>query len=179
MFSGFFAGVAGGMSAVYFEIVTAENVGPMKSAAVMIATYIGGCASFAGPILGALVYVFFSVALSAYTAAWQFYMGLLFLWVVMFARGGLIEVLRGERMPRHSWRTRFAFGAAVLATLLGAGALVELAYRLSATSLPPRAASISALLDPQQPMRWIGAIALLTIGLAMLVVQHRRRRASR
>ena len=48
--SAFFAGIAGGLSAINFEIVTAENVGALRSGAyVLIATYIGGVGYFFGP----------------------------------------------------------------------------------------------------------------------------------
>ncbi|MGE5713153.1 MAG: branched-chain amino acid ABC transporter permease, partial [Betaproteobacteria bacterium] len=72
--SSFFAGVAGGLSAINFEIVvTAENVSAIRSGGVLLAAFIGGAAFFFGPILGAVVFTFFAVALSEYTKAWQLY----------------------------------------------------------------------------------------------------------
>lgn len=53
--SAFFAGIAGGLSTINFEIVTAENVGALRSAYVLIATFIGGVGFFFGPIIGAVV----------------------------------------------------------------------------------------------------------------------------
>ena len=54
--SAFFCGIAGGLSAINFEIVTAENVSTMRSGGVLVATFIGGAGFFFGPILGAVIF---------------------------------------------------------------------------------------------------------------------------
>ena len=59
--SAFFAGVAGGLAAINYEIVTAENVGIMRSGVVLLATFIGGVGLFFGPVIGAVVFTFFVV----------------------------------------------------------------------------------------------------------------------
>src|SRR5262249_52415208 len=53
--AGLFAGVAGGLFALNYEILTAENMGLNASGAVLLMTYIGGVGSFAGPIFGAVI----------------------------------------------------------------------------------------------------------------------------
>ena len=47
--SAFFAGIAGALSALNFEIVTAENVSAIRSGGVLLATVIGGASLFFGP----------------------------------------------------------------------------------------------------------------------------------
>jgi len=47
--SAFFAGIAGGLSAINFEIVTAENVSAIRSGAVLLFTFIGGVGFFLAP----------------------------------------------------------------------------------------------------------------------------------
>ncbi len=91
--SSFFAGVAGALTAINFEIVSAENVSAVRSGGVLLAAFIGGTAFFFGPILGAVVFVFFAVALSEYTKAWQLYLGVFFVLLVMYAPGGLSSLI--------------------------------------------------------------------------------------
>ncbi|MFS2117682.1 branched-chain amino acid ABC transporter permease, partial [Herbaspirillum frisingense] len=99
--SAFFAGVSGGLSAINFEIVSAEYVGALRSGAILLFTFIGGTAYFYGPIVGGVVGVLFSSWLSAYTQAWQFYLGAFFILIVMTTPGGLASLIdRGWR----TWR---------------------------------------------------------------------------
>lgn len=53
--SGFFAGISGGLSAINFEIVTAENVSAVRSGGVLLFTFIGGVGFFFGPMIGAII----------------------------------------------------------------------------------------------------------------------------
>ena len=53
--SGFFAGVAGGLAAIHYEIVTSSVVGAGPSGYVLLMAYIGGIAFFIGPIIGAVL----------------------------------------------------------------------------------------------------------------------------
>lgn len=81
--AGFFAGVAGGLAALNFEIVTAEVVGAARSGAYLLFTFLGGATFFLGPIIGAMLMVMAQVLLSEYTKAWLLYMGLIFLFMVI------------------------------------------------------------------------------------------------
>ncbi|WP_151634665.1 branched-chain amino acid ABC transporter permease, partial [Noviherbaspirillum aerium] len=86
--SGFFAGISGGLSAINFEIVTAENVSALRSGGVLLFTFIGGVGFFFGPMIGAIIGVFLTVMLSDFTKAWQLYLGVFFILIVMYAPGG-------------------------------------------------------------------------------------------
>jgi len=55
MVSGFFAGIAGGLGALNFEIVTAEVVGAARSGAYLLFVFLGGATFFFGPIIGAVL----------------------------------------------------------------------------------------------------------------------------
>jgi branched-chain amino acid transport system permease protein len=101
--AGFFAGIAGGLFAVNYEILTAENMGLAASGTVLLMTFIGGVGSFAGPIVGAIVFTFLQSMLSDYTGVWLLYVGILFLATVLFAPMGLagLVVLHGP-----AWRAR-------------------------------------------------------------------------
>ncbi len=133
----FFAGIAGGLSAINFEIVTAENVSALRSGGVLLATFIGGAMFFFGPILGAVIFVFFAVALSDYTKAWQFYLGVFFVAMVMYAPGGVASLLlMNLRVARHRLfgRLRDPYVGVLLSGLIllvGVVMVVEMSYHLT------------------------------------------------
>ncbi|MCE2970987.1 MAG: branched-chain amino acid ABC transporter permease, partial [Burkholderiales bacterium] len=126
--SSFFAGIAGGLSALYFEIVSAENLSAIRSGGVLLAAFIGGAAFFFGPILGAVVFVLFAVALSEFTKAWQLYLGLFFVLLVMFAPGGLASlILMNLRVLKFRKFARLRdpyFGVIAAAAVLAAGVVM-------------------------------------------------------
>ncbi|MDE2617583.1 MAG: branched-chain amino acid ABC transporter permease, partial [Burkholderiales bacterium] len=86
--SGFFAGIAGGLGVILFEIVTAEVVSGVRSGAYLLFTFLGGATFFFGPIIGGVLMVLASVLLSEITKAWLLYLGLIFVFMVMYAPGG-------------------------------------------------------------------------------------------
>ncbi|MFO1287813.1 MAG: branched-chain amino acid ABC transporter permease [Rubrivivax sp.] len=53
--SGFFAGIAGGLAAIHYEIVTSSMVGAVPSGFVLLMAYIGGVGFFIGPAIGAVL----------------------------------------------------------------------------------------------------------------------------
>ena len=77
--AGFFAGIAGALTAINFEIANAAYLGAMQSGVVLMATYIGGPGFFIGPIVGAIFVTYLLLALSDLTAVWQLYFGLFFI----------------------------------------------------------------------------------------------------
>ncbi len=134
--SAFFAGIAGGLSVIDFEIVTAENVGAAQSGGVLLATFIGGGAFFFGPIIGSVLFVLFAVALSNLTPAWLLYLGLFFVLVVMYVPGGVSSLLM-KQVPliaaRKLHRMVPSYAATLGAALILLGALVltvELVYKV-------------------------------------------------
>ncbi|WP_408252761.1 branched-chain amino acid ABC transporter permease [Paraburkholderia phytofirmans] len=104
--SAFFAGIAGTLALINVELVSTESVGTMRSGAVLIATVIGGTAAFFGPVAGAVVLTFFSVAVASVTRAWLFYLGLFFIVVVVMSPDGLAGFARRfmARVAAHGWR---------------------------------------------------------------------------
>src|SRR5436309_3408467 len=66
-FSGFFAGIAGALAAINFEIANSAYLGAVQSGTVLFATYIGGVGFFIGPIVGAIFVTFLSLGLSDLT----------------------------------------------------------------------------------------------------------------
>jgi len=100
--AGFFAGIAGGLFAINYEILTEENLNAITSGNVLLMTYIGGTGVFAGPIVGAVLLTLLQTVLSNYTELWQLYVGLLFVATVMFMPAGLTGVFMIHAI---AWRT--------------------------------------------------------------------------
>ncbi|OFZ84961.1 MAG: ABC transporter permease [Betaproteobacteria bacterium RBG_16_66_20] len=172
--SAFFAGVAGGLSCINFEIVSAENVSAIRSGGVLLATFIGGVPFFFGPILGAVVFIFFVVALSGFTKAWLLYLGLFFLVMVLYAPGGIaslllmqIPVIRARRFGELAAPYVAAFAAALLA-LAGLIGIVEMVYRLSEQGARTELALLGFAFDARDLAPWIAFGAILAAGLAAL-----------
>lgn len=138
--AGFFAGISGGLSAIMFEIVTAENVSAIRSGGVLLATYIGGALFFFGPILGACLFIFFVVALSEFTKAWLLYLGFFFVLMVMYVPGGLASLILMQFPLARSGRAREMLGpyaragAAGLVLMAGTILLIEMTYHASLES---------------------------------------------
>jgi branched-chain amino acid transport system permease protein len=138
--SAFFSGIAGGLSAINFEIVSGENVHAIRSGGILLATFIGGSLFFFGPILGAVIFAFFAIALSEYTKAWQFYLGTFFVLMVMFAPGGLAGiVLTNLRVAKYGLFKRLRdpyVGLLLTGAVLSLAiiALIEIGYHLSLES---------------------------------------------
>ncbi len=96
-FAGFFAGIAGALAAINFEIANSAYLGAEQSGTVLFATYMGGVGFFIGPIVGAIFVTLLSLGLSDLTQVWQLYFGLIFIAVVMFAPGGITGLLMMHR----------------------------------------------------------------------------------
>jgi branched-chain amino acid transport system permease protein len=179
--SGFFAGIAGALTAVSYEIVTAETLAAHNSALVLLMTFIGGSGQFYGPVIGAVLVTFLQTALSQYTHAWLFYFGLFFLFMVLEAPGGIASLVQLHREPWRlgllSWIWPHYAAAAIPAalTLAGIVGVVELVYRV-AGGVDAGETSwrlLGATIDATQPRPWIVALALLIGGAALLIAVWR------
>ncbi|MBI1728110.1 MAG: branched-chain amino acid ABC transporter permease [Candidatus Rokubacteria bacterium] len=122
--AGLFAGIGGGLFALNYEILTAENMGLTASGAVLLMTFIGGIGTFVGPILGAIVFTFLQSMLSDYTSIWLLYLGILFLTAVLFVPAGLAGVLFLHAPAWHAGRLGRLYGPYLLAGLLALAAAV-------------------------------------------------------
>ena len=166
-----FAGIAGGLHAVNYEIVAAEALGAARSGAVLLMAFIGGIGAFAGPILGAIVITWLQVSLSDYSTAWQLYLGLFFVMMVLFAPGGLTGILL-MHLPliraRLLHKVLTAYLVAVVPAFvmaLGAVFLLEINYRLATSpELGRKTTFFSIPVDMSKPWPWLAGIAVLAIG---------------
>ena len=179
--SGFFAGVSGGLGALNTEIVTAEVVGAARSGALLLFTFLGGATFFFGPIIGAVLMVVALVLLSELTKAWLLYLGLVFLFMVMYAPGGIASlIMMNLRVAafgklRRLWASYIALAASVLTVLAGGGAMVEMLYHLKLNeALGPQMSYMGASLNAKGFDAWFGAGFVLLIGAALFELARRQ-----
>jgi len=99
---GAFSGLAGVLYAMLFGIVPLEAIGFVFSGNVVFATLIGGSGSLYGPIIGSFVFIWLSESVSVVWARWPLLLGVAFVIVVIFFRGGCVEAWARF----WSWRER-------------------------------------------------------------------------
>jgi branched-chain amino acid transport system permease protein len=176
--SGFFMGIAGGLAALNFEIVTAEVVNAARSGAYLLFTFLGGALFFFGPIIGAVLMVLALVLLSELTQAWLLYLGLIFTFMVMYAPGGVSSlIMMNLRVAsfgklRTLWGSYLALAGTGFGILAGAGAMIEMTYHLQLNeALGPQLKFMGASLNAKGLDSWFGAglVLVVSIGLFELV----------
>ena len=177
----FFAGISGGLAALNFEIVTSEVVSGYRSGAYLLFTFLGGATFFFGPIIGAILMVLAFVLLSEFTKAWLLYLGLIFLFMVMYAPGGVASlIMMNLRVAvfgylRRLWVSYLALALTALVALLGAAAMIEMLYHLQLNAaLGPELTFLGARLDSQGLDSWFGSAFVMLTGLGLFEVCRRR-----
>ena len=177
----FFAGISGGLAALNFEIVTSEVVSGYRSGAYLLFTFLGGATFFFGPILGGILMVLAFVLLSEFTKAWLLYLGLIFLFMVMYAPGGVASlIMMNLRVAvfghlRKLWVSYLALGVTALIVLLGAGTMIEMLYHLQLNvALGSELTFLGASLDSKGLNSWFGAAFVMLTGLGLFEVCRRQ-----
>ena len=87
--SGTISGLAGGLYALYLHFVGIESLYWITSGQVVMITLLGGMGSFIGPFIGAGVFLFLEDVLSALTANWMIFLGIIFVLCVLFFPSGV------------------------------------------------------------------------------------------
>lgn len=178
--SGFFAGIAGGLGAINTEIVNGEVLHASRSGAYLLFTFLGGAMFFFGPIIGAVLMVICGVLLSELTKAWLLYLGLIFLFMVMYAPGGFASlILMNLRVAAFGklgkiWTSYLALGGAALAALTGAAAMIEMVYhRQLNEALGPELRFLGATLNSAGVDAWFGEAWLMLVGIGLFELARR------
>ena len=180
--AGFFAGIGGGLAAINFEIVTgADSLSVLRSGGYLLFTFLGGATFFCGPIIGAVLLVLASVLLSELSKAWLLYLGLVFLFMVMYAPGGIASlIMMNLRLAKFGklrglWPSYLALGGTALVAVLGAAAMVEMTYHLQLNAaLGPDLNFLGATLQANSVGSWFGAGFVLLTGLGLFELCRRQ-----
>ncbi len=103
-----FAGLAGGMKALVFQIASPADVHFLISTDALLMTLIGGAGTLLGPIVGAAVLVGLQTKLAIY-GSWVVVMqGVIFILCVLFLRKGLVGTLQEYLANRSDSRQQSA-----------------------------------------------------------------------
>ncbi len=92
--SAIFIAIAGGLYALLNNFADPSSLYTDLSGELVIMCVLGGIRVFWGPLLGAAVYVVLQDWISSHTVNWMFFVGLIFVIVVMFFPRGLLGILR-------------------------------------------------------------------------------------
>jgi branched-chain amino acid transport system permease protein len=178
--AGFFSGISGGLGAVSFEIVTAEVVGAGRSGAYLLFTFLGGATFFFGPMIGAVLMVAAFVLFSEFTKAWLLYLGLIFLFMVMYAPGGIASlVMMNLRVAaygklRKLWPSYLALGGTLAVALAGAAAMIEMVYhRQLGAAMSPELNFLGVRLNAGGFDSWFGSALVMLVGMGLFEITRR------
>jgi branched-chain amino acid transport system permease protein len=169
--SGFYSGIAGGLFAITYEIVTFDAVAAPLAANALLMAYIGGATTFFGPVLGAILITLLQSGVSLVSNSWLVYVGVLFIVMVMYAPGGLIGLIYMHMPIWRAGRMRellVPYARALLPALmvlLGFVFLVELTSFTTIGAAQGKHFSIAGrLIDTTAPAPWVIAVSALILG---------------
>lgn len=173
--SGFFAGIAGALFAINYEILTEENLNTTQSGIILLVTFLGGVGFFFGPILGAILFTLVQTVLSLQTELWGFYLGLIFVATVMFFPGGLaglimmhVPALRLGKLGRLGLPYLKTLGGGALGCL-GAAALIEMIFHVRHASLGDNEMTLFwTTFDSHAVLPWIVAGVVCVAGFGIV-----------
>ncbi|CAH0342360.1 branched-chain amino acid ABC transporter permease [Rhizobium sp. CECT 9324] len=170
--SGLFAGIAGSLTAINFELMNAIQMGAAESGTVILMAFIGGTGFFIGPIIGAILVTYLQLMLSDVTDVWQLYFGLMFIGIVMYAPKGIAGLLFAQkpllaqgrliRLLPHYVLTLIP----ALAAFAGLTMVIEMTAQLSVSASEGTSMSLMGIsFEANAVSAWV--IAMLVAGLGI------------
>jgi branched-chain amino acid transport system permease protein len=90
----FFVSLAGTLYALLNNFADPHTLHWTLSGDIVIMAVIGGMRSFWGPLVGAAIYVALQDYVSSYTQNWMFFIGMLFVLIVLFFPRGVLGIIR-------------------------------------------------------------------------------------
>lgn len=95
--AGMMAGVAGFLLANHILFVNPAYMSWQRSGELIVMVVLGGVGTLHGAVIGSLAYLLIEEALSTFIEHWKVIFGPLLVLIVLFARGGLLALLGGDR----------------------------------------------------------------------------------
>ncbi|HWW48677.1 MAG TPA: branched-chain amino acid ABC transporter permease [Xanthobacteraceae bacterium] len=92
--TGFFAGVAGALYALFNNFVSPSTVQLSQSVEGLLMTIIGGVGTLFGAFIGSAAIILLENLVSQYTARWQMVLGFMFIGTMIFAPEGILGAIR-------------------------------------------------------------------------------------
>lgn len=90
--AGMFSSLAGMLYTGLFQYVPIDAIEWLTSANIVFMALIGGTANMIGPMIGAGIFIWLSDTLSVMWARWPLLLGLIFMAVILFFQGGMLQV---------------------------------------------------------------------------------------
>jgi branched-chain amino acid transport system permease protein len=108
--AGVFGGLAGVLNTYFYRYVSPNELGIEVSGIAMFMVIIGSRDIFFGPVVGVVVVLLLKHLIGSLTEYWQFFLGLVFIFSVMYARKGISAFLIDHvtklfRRPGGSFKT--------------------------------------------------------------------------
>ena len=141
---------------------------------------LGVAAALKHELIGGILMVLAFVLLSEITKAWLLYLGLIFLFMVMYAPGGIASlIMMNLRVAafgklRQLWVSYLGLAVTGALVFVGAGAMVEMVYHLQlASTMGSEVRFLGIPLDSQGVNSWVGAVMTLITGLGLFELARR------
>ena len=96
--AGAFAGLAGGLYAIFNSFISPDAIYWTSSGDILIMTMLGGAGTLIGPAIGAGVFLLMKNVVSSYSDHWLAIIGAVFICCVLFFPGGIWGTLRQLRL---------------------------------------------------------------------------------
>jgi branched-chain amino acid transport system permease protein len=96
--AGALSGLAGVLYSMMFGVVPLEVISWVMSGDLVFMVIIGGIGTIVGPVVGAAAYQALSEVLAGVWVRWPMILGVALAAVVLFARGGLVEIAGRARL---------------------------------------------------------------------------------
>jgi branched-chain amino acid transport system permease protein len=90
LIAAFFGGVAGSLFAPFANFASPEILFWLYSGTCIIMLVLGGVGTLLGPIVGAMIFILLEEILSSYTENWMVFLGIIFVFMVLFLPGGVV-----------------------------------------------------------------------------------------
>ena len=133
------------------------------------------------PIIGAVLMVLAFVLLSELTKAWLLYLGLVFLFMVMYAPGGISSlIMMNLRLAafgrlKQIWVAYVGLGVTALIGLAGTAAMIEMIYHLQLnTTSSPELVFAGITLNATSFNSWFGSVFVMFTGFGLFELARRQ-----
>lgn len=104
--SGFFAGLAGSIYAVFNNYVSPSAVALPQSVQGLLMAIVGGIGTLVGAYVGAALIIMLELFVSAYTERWQIVLGSVFIAIMLFAPEGIVGKINQVMRRRSQSKTK-------------------------------------------------------------------------
>lgn len=91
--------LSGALFADLNRFVSPDMLSWQMSGEIIIFILLGGVGRLYGPVIGAVIFVILETIIGGYTEHWKLFLGLFLLSIVLFANGGLMQIIAGDK--RH------------------------------------------------------------------------------